>query len=175
MVEEKLIESYIQHKELNMQKVVNDYYNYIRCIIKNSSNVTEEDAEEIISDVFFILWKNTKKLDKKAKFSSYIAGVTKNVIFRKCSKIAKETQNYQIEEIKDFDIDSGIQNSEMNEYIIKNLQEKECKIFEMFYYDGLKTKEIAKELNIKLSNVKTTLHRTRKKVRKILREGGFYK
>ena len=35
MVEEKIIETYFLKNELNMQDIVDDYYNYIRTIIKN--------------------------------------------------------------------------------------------------------------------------------------------
>ena len=57
MIEEKIIEKYFFKNELNMQYVIDDYYNYIRTIVKNFSNIQLEDEEEIISDVFFIVWK----------------------------------------------------------------------------------------------------------------------
>ena len=43
-----------------------------------------------------------------------------------------------------------------------------------FYYEDKKVKEIAKELELSVSNVKTILHRTRRKVKEMLKIGGFY-
>ena len=62
MLEERIIEKYFIKDDLNMQKVLDDYYNYIGTIIKNFQNIKQEDEEEIISDVFFIVWKNKGNL-----------------------------------------------------------------------------------------------------------------
>ena len=43
----------------------------------------------------------------------------------------------------------------------------------MFYYSNKSIKDIAKELKISEVNVKTKLHRIRKKIRQELRKGGF--
>ena len=43
----------------------------------------------------------------------------------------------------------------------------------MFYYEELSIKDIAKELNISDVNVKTKLHRIRKKIKQELKRGGF--
>ena len=72
---------------LNMEKIVEDYYNYISTIIRKSYNFKVEDEDEMISDVFLIIWKNRDKLRRKEKFSPYIAGITKKVIYRKYNKI----------------------------------------------------------------------------------------
>ena len=61
-----------------------NYTPYIYTIIKNkSSELTEEDVEEIISDVFLALWKNQEKLDINKDLSSYLAGITKNLYNKK--------------------------------------------------------------------------------------------
>ena len=64
----------------------------------------------------------------------------------------------------------------MNDCIIKNLKnigETEYLVFTKFYYEDKKIKDIAKELELSVSSVKTTLHRTRKKVKEFLKIGGF--
>ena len=56
---------------------------------------------------------------------------------------------------------------------LKEIGNTEYDIFTKFYYEGKKVKQIAKELNLSVSNVKTKLHRTRKKIKQILKIGGF--
>ena len=46
-----------------------------------------EDIEEIISDTYVTLWNNTEKLDINKKISSYLFGITKNLIKKKYRKI----------------------------------------------------------------------------------------
>ena len=43
----------------------------------------------------------------------------------------------------------------------------------MFYYNAQKIKDIAKILNISENQVKVTLHRIRKKIKKNLKKGGY--
>ena len=78
------IYNYIDDNKLDIQMVMNDYTNYIFSIIRNDYiNFSDEDIEEIVLDVFFTLWNNQSKLDINKKMSSYIAGITKNLIKKK--------------------------------------------------------------------------------------------
>lgn len=161
MVEEKIIETYFLKNELNMQDIVDDYYNYIRTIIKNFPNLSIEDEEEILSDVFFIVWKN------------------KNVIYKKYKEInSKFLYDEFDEDFQDnFNIEELLEEKELNDCIIKNLKavgEEEYLIFSKFYFEDKKIKDISKELGISVSSAKTKLHRTRKKVKEFLKIGGFY-
>lgn len=179
MVEEKIIETYFLKNELNMQDIVNDYYNYVRTIIKNFPNISIEDEEEILSDVFFIVWKNKNVLEKESRLSPYIARITKNVIYKKYKEInSKLIYDEFDEDFQDnFNIEELLEEKELNDCIIKNLKavgEEEYLIFSKFYFEDKKIKDISKELGISVSNAKTKLHRTRKKVKEFLKIGGFY-
>lgn len=178
MIEERLIEKYFKKNELNMRKVVDDYYNYIGTIIKNFQNVSIEDEEEIISDVFFIIWSNKEKLDRTLNFSPYIAGITKKVIYKKYRERVSKLlyDDFDEDVVSNFNVEKLLEEKEMNDCIINNLKsigEKEYLVFTKFYYEDKKIKDISKELEISVSSVKTILHRTRKKVKEFLKIGGF--
>lgn len=53
--------------ELNIEKIINEYSNYLFKIIKNicGNFLQIEDIEEIILDVFMAVWKNKEKLDEE--------------------------------------------------------------------------------------------------------------
>ncbi|MCI8291381.1 MAG: hypothetical protein HFJ25_03920 [Clostridia bacterium] len=58
-VESQKIYNYICDNQLQIEKLVSDYTNYIHTIItKSNNNLLLEDIEEIISDVFYVVWKN---------------------------------------------------------------------------------------------------------------------
>ena len=125
MIEERLIEKYFKNNELNMRKLVDDYYNYIGTIIKNFQNISLEDEEEIISDVFFIIWNNKEKLDRKLEFSPYIAGITKKVIYKKYNqnRVSKLIYEDFEDDITDnFNIEKLLEEKEMNDCILRNLK-----------------------------------------------------
>lgn len=179
MVEEKTIERYFYKNELNMQNIIDDYYNYVRTIVKNFPNISIEDEEEILSDVFFIVWKNKNVLEKESRLSPYIARITKNIIYKKYKEInSKFIYDEFDEDFQDnFNIEKLLEEKELNDCIIKNLKvigEEEYLIFSKFYYEDKKIKDISKELGISVSSAKTKLHRTRKKVKEFLKIGGFY-
>ncbi len=178
MKKENTIESYIVDNQLDMPRVFDEYYHYVSKIIKNKHTIKIEDEEEMIADVFLILWKNKDRLDRKAVFSPYIAGITKRLIYRKYRELSRtiEFSQYENEMISRFNVDSIVEQKEMNDCITKNLKalgDTEYEIFKKFYYEGKKVKQIAQEMNLSSSNVKTKLHRTRKKIKEILKVGGF--
>ena len=178
MKKENTIESYIVDNQLDMPRVFDEYYHYVSKIIKNKHTIKIEDEEEMIADVFLILWKNKERLDRKAVFSPYIAGITKRLIYRKYRELSKmiKFSQYENEMISHFNVDEIVEQKEMNDCITKNLKalgDTEYEIFKKFYYEGKKVKQIAQEMNLSSSNIKTKLHRTRKKIKEILKVGGF--
>lgn len=178
MIKEELIGAYFDKEKLNFEKLLEDYQSYITAIIRNFGTIKVEDEEEIISDVFLVLWKNSEKLNKNLKFSPYIAGITRRIIFKKYKELLNEfsIEDYDKILVSRFNVDKIIEEKEVNNWIMENVKklgEKEYLIFTKFYYEDKKVKTIAKEMNLSLSNVKTTLHRTRERIKRLLNLGGF--
>lgn len=177
-MKEKKLENYITNKSINLDRIVDDYTPYLRKIIQNmvGNNLTEEDKEEIMSDAFFILWKKYKENIKINYLDSYLAGITRNLVKEKLKTLK---YNIDIEQCKNLieysNLETYLQErEEINELYnkISNLKEIDIKIIKMFYYSNKLIKDIAKELRTSEVNVKTRLHRIRKKIKKELRKGG---
>ena len=178
----KELKEYIERDELNIEKIINDYSSFLYKVIKNSSyNLPDEDIEEIITDTFFVLWKNYKKMSLDDKISNYLVGVSKNILFNKLRKNKKQFNNVNIEDYQNIinakdDVENLFEDQDRMKFIenIINKMDKESKeIFIYFYYEQRKIKEISKILDISESKVKTRLHRIRKKIRKELEKGGY--
>lgn len=179
MNEKKKMENYIINKNIDLDRIVDDYTPYLRKIIQNmaSNNLSEEDKEEIIQDTFFILWKRYKENYNIKSLSSYIAGITRNLVKEKFKKLQYNINIEQCEnliEYSNLDIYSQ-EREEINEIYnkIKNLKEIDIEIMNMFYNYSKSIKDIAKKLKISEINVKTRLHRIRKKIKQELKQGGF--
>ena len=82
LITKDIIKYYKNNNGLNLEKIVDEYNNYIHTVIKNMnySEFSSEDVEEIVADTFFIIWKNREKLDENKMLSSYIAGIVKNLV-----------------------------------------------------------------------------------------------
>lgn len=96
-------------------------------------------------------------------------------------KLRKTKNNYNVNNLENdfFDIqiiDLEYENREKIE-IIKNTMEKmkeqDKDIFNLYYYGNRKINEISKILKITEFNVKSRLHRIRKKLKKELLKGGY--
>ena len=169
---------YIKDSSLDIESIMSDYTRYIWNIIKSSSSLKKEDIEEIISDVFITLWNNQYKLDINKKMSTYIFGITKNLIKKKYRDIQIDNNIEDFEEklIAIENIELSCQDNEIEKIIIDELEKmkkEEKEIFISFYYYSRKIKEISIEFNISESKVKTKLHRIRKKIKKALEKRGY--
>ena len=172
--------NYISNGVLDIEKLISEYSNYLYLIVKNMGSIAilDEDIEEIISDVFLAIWKNSENLNRHTNIKEYLTGIAKNVTR---NKYRRTELNYSISDYEEklfdnFNIEKLSEEKEQDRIIkkaLKNLNEEEYNIFIMFYYNGKKIKEIAEVLDLSESNVKVKLHRIRKLIKKDLKNGGY--
>lgn len=64
-MKEKILNDYLlKQQKIDIEKVMDDFYSYVYIIARNSVStcITEEDIEEIVSDVFVGIWKKFKSI-----------------------------------------------------------------------------------------------------------------
>lgn len=175
----KKISYYLDNEILNVEKAMEDYRNYIYAIIKRICiNLSVEDIEEIYVETFFALWQNQSKLDINKPMSSYLRGITKNLITHKLREINTKNDIFESDEqvISNFDIEDTLIWQEKKKIIsneLKNLKSKEKEIFILYYYQNKSVDEISKLYKFSKSNIKIILFRIRKKIKKVLVKGGY--
>lgn len=172
------IEKYYKNNEIDMDQIIEDFTPYITTIINKGTNnkLSFEDKEEIYSDTFFILWKNRNRLNINVSLNSYLAGITKNLIKEKYRKlkIVYDISNFENDALNSVNMYENDRELILDiEQKIKGLKDIDIKIVNLFYYSSVSIKDIAKKLNISELNVKTRLHRIRKKINKELNNGGI--
>lgn len=172
-----VIEKYIINENLDLDKIVDDYSSYVRTIINNAvgNNLNPEDKEEILLDTFFVLWKNYNDNKNIYVLDAYIAGIARNLVKEKLRKLHYTVDISKYENIIEME-EKELYEEEREEidYLensFKNLKELDVKIINLYYYSSKSIKDIAEELDISESNVKTKLHRIRKKLKKQLSKG----
>ena len=174
MNELKNKEEYLQNEKFDMDKIIKEYTSFINSFINNNVNSTLslEDKEEILTDTFFILWKNQEKVTTTIK--AYLVGVVNNLIKE---KLKKNKITYDIDEYQN-SIDKLCNNIfedssrfEKIEDIIREFKDEDKKIIRLFYYEDKSIKEISKKMRLSESNIKIRLFRIRKIMKKKLKVG----
>ena len=164
------LKDYIQNNELDLDRIVDDFSAYVKTVINNmvSNNLSYEDKEEILSDTFFILWKNRN--NNILSLNSYIAGIAKNLVREKLKK-KKITYNIvDYENLKEYSHFDTYDDERLKiQGCVQKLKNIDKTIFIMFYYSSKSIKDIASELNIT-----ARLYRIRKRLRKELKKENDY-
>ena len=174
----KQLEDYYENNKIDMDKIIEDFTPYITTIINNGTDqkLSFEDKEEIFSDTFFLLWKNRERLNINVSLNSYLAGITRNLIKEKYRKhkIVYDINDFENDTLNCINMYENDRELILDiEQKIKGLKDIDIEIVNLFYYSSRSIKDIAKILNISELNVKTRLHRIRKKIKKELNCGGI--
>lgn len=174
------INNYIANGKLDINRLIDKYYNYVYTVVNSYKNnsISDEDVEEIILDVFVAIWNNRNHIKSDTVVSFYLVGIARNIIYKRYRnfKLTYSLNEYERELFDSLDVDKIIILKEQNNFIqdtLRKMRKEEYDIFIMFYYGGKKIDEIANKLNLTKSQVKVSLHRIRKKIKKNLNKGGY--
>lgn len=138
----------------------------------------QQDAEEIIQDLFLKFWEKRAKLEITSSLTSYLFRAVRNnclqaIKYQKNKTkyqayIKNQTNDYQDSEPLEF-----LEYTELNEkvnYILSELPDRCQEIFKLNRFQGLKYKEIALELSISIKTVEANMSKALKHFRASLEE-----
>lgn len=145
--------------------------------------IGEEDAEDIVQDVFVELWHNKAKINFDDNIKSFLY---KSVYTRSLNLLKHKivVDNYSAEEQKFYaskmsyysyessDVIDRIENNELKKEIVKAINElpDKCKeVFKMSYLYEMKNKEIADILGVSARTVEAHMYKALKLLREKLK------
>ena len=136
-------------------------------IVDDKSEISREDAEEIVQNVFMIVWENRHKIEPQYSFSSYLFSIAKHQIYNRIrSKVAQRTfvdkylqEVESVEVIQEYD-DSIEKMKAKMEKIIDRFPDRQREIFKMSRTFNMTYKEIAEQLGISENTVDTSIRRS---------------
>lgn len=72
--------------EVNLETIIDEYASYVFKIVDNitRNTLSYQDKEEIVSDTFYLLWKNQDKISTNLK--SYLSVIARNASYDKLRK-----------------------------------------------------------------------------------------
>lgn len=161
-----------------MEQIYKQYYSRLLSFI-NSKVHNQEDAKDILSEVFIKIYKNIDNLDSAEKLTSWIFTITRNTIIDFYRKNNKNKNN--IEFIEEHIFEEKEQLSAINEIsnciepIINSLKPKYAKALYLSEIKELKQKEIADKLDISSSKIKNIIFRGKNQIKEKLLQCCNYK
>ena len=138
-----------------------------------------DDAEEIVQEVFFRLWKNREHLDEDESVKGYLFTAVKNSCLhllehKKVKDKYAALLHYTYHAVsKSNGADEVLVASELEKEFTRTLEQlpSQCrKIFELSRFEGLKHSEIATHLNISKKTVETQISRALNKIKLQLKD-----
>lgn len=178
MNEEKALRAIGHKDEAALAWVIDRYAAYVSTIIYNilGTTMTASDIEEVSSDVFLALWSNAGKA-RPDKLKAYLGGIALNKAKEKMRSIGLEVPlDEDLLLISDVDLELEFEAREQAEFIrcaLLAMQYPDREIFLRHYYYYQTVSQIAKEMGINSSTIKTRLRRGRDKLKEVLSEGGY--
>ncbi len=131
----------------------------------------EDDAREVVHNVFINLWEKRESMDTSTSLKSYLFRSVHN----RSLNVIRDRKKFSSEEVPDLasevDVESQMDAMELEDKInkvIEGLPEKCREIFEMSRFEGLKYTEIAEKLNISVKTVENQMSKALKILRKKL-------
>ena len=172
MADEARLLGRLKKRERNsIDEAIEVYTQYLSTVLYNmvGNRLAKEDIEEIVSDVFVMLWKNAEYIDlKKGTVKSYIAAAARNCALKRSNKKRECTclDDIEVSDEKT-SAESGLKNSVIWDAVM-SLGEPDNEIFVRYYKYDEKIKDISKAIGLNVSTVKTKLSRGKKKLKRIL-------
>ena len=172
MTDEAELLQRLRNREKNsIDEAIRIYTPYLSTVLYHmaGNSLPKEDIEEIVADVFIVLWKNAGRIDlQKGTLRSYLAAVARNFALK---RINRKTDHTFLEDIELSDGKNFIEENFHNNYVwetVMSLGEPDSEIFVRRYKFDEKIKDISKAMGLNISTVKTRLSRGKRKLRKML-------
>lgn len=157
-----LYEEMKRGKEYAFDFFFNYYYPGLCVYAQKMISLPEEEARDIVQDVFVKFWNDCKKLDIQFSIRSYLFVAVKNKCF---DVLRKKNRNVKVQEISN---EHDIPDEAFETYILSELEtlfnksltklpERCREVFELSRLHGLKNREIAAKLNLSEKTVENQI------------------
>ena len=177
MDEKKLIEQSLSGNKTAFNELFRKYSDQIKRSLIHLSN-NEFDSNDLLQETFIKAFINLKRYDSKYPFGVWLMAIARNTFldYARKNKLKNKILTIDSQKVSEMEIednDNVTLLNERNETLDKriiSLDEKYKVVMELRYNKGLSYKDIAEELNMPISTVKTRIARGKSKVMKDMKE-----
>lgn len=176
--EAALVRAMQRGEEAALERVIELYTPYVSAIVLNivSGILDRADAAAVVSDVFYTLWLNARKI-QRGKLKGYLCSIARSKALNALRGTGRELP--LDEDMISISVSSPDEEAEKREEYealrraLGNMPEPDKTIFIRRYYLYQKVADIARVMGINENTVQTKLRRGRESLRRELERGGF--
>ena len=170
MKEIKALKELRAGSEEALQFFIHKYNAYVTTVIFNIIGTAMDmaDIEEVVADVFFTLWQHAETVHS---VKGYLGTVARNKAKNKLREAGKELPLDDQIAADSLTLEKYAEKKELTAAVkkaVQRLPHPDREIFLRFYYYYQTQEEIAAEMGINISTVKTKLRRGRERLRRSL-------
>ena len=178
MTEQTIIRKMRAKDPAALEALMDCYIPYVSAVVWNilRFSMQPEDAEEVVSDVFLTAWNQAEDL-QSGKVKAWLAAVARNKAKSRLRSIVTviplEDDLLVLPEQEN--PESELTRTEerfLVNWAVNDLPEQDKEIFLRHYYHAQTVREIAEEMDLNESTIKTKLRRGRAKLKEILTKWG---
>ena len=137
---------------------------------------SKEDAEEMVQEIFSIIWDNRQNIKEEYQFRSYLFSIAFNYIkkyFRSKTLIKKYAYHHSSPQMKTDETSEEVEYASLKSKVdglVDQMPEKRKAVFIKSRIEGKNAKEISVEMNISQSTVENHLNQALKFLRQQLND-----
>jgi len=179
-LEQQLIQGILSKDEHAFDILFRSYYSTLVFVASDVLH-NRQLAEEVVQDVFVKLWESGSNLSINVSLGSYLTGMVRNRSIdyiranqRRIKTVSIENCDIQLK-LHELGMDASIEEDLFSDALENALNQAidelpaQCRqIFMLNRFDGLSNKEIAEQLHISVSTVKTQITRALQKLKEKL-------
>ena len=179
MTEAKALKELQQGSQRALEWFIDKYTPYVSAVVYNiiGSSMSFADMEEVAADAFFALWRNSRKVYPNA-IKGYIGSIARNLAKNKLRELGVTLSlDDDIILVDGTTPETQYEKKARDERVraaVLSMPSPDREIFLRFYYYGQALGDISREMNMKLSTVKSRLLRGRDKLRMALEAEHVY-
>lgn len=149
-----------------------DFYQRYVFVYGRKMTKSEDQATEIVQDVFLKVWLNREKLNEVKNFGAYLNRVVRNHSLNVIRKLAQDARsatqlkinNPESENATDKILDYNESNRILSQ-AIENLSPQQRTVYTLCHIEGLKYDEVAKKMNVSSRTVQAHMAQALKHIR----------
>lgn len=174
--EKKLLKDISEGDEKAFEVFFLHYYPRVKGFVAGLLQ-SQEEAEDVSQDIFFMLWNNRSSLANVQNIKPYLFRVCKNVVYRNMERMLL-FKNYQQKQSDKADLSLGSNQVDdelhfrelelLVEMVVEKMPSQRKRIYKLSREIGMNNEEIAQNLNINKRTVENHITQALADIRKVL-------